>query len=411
MQYRHVDTSGPQDGGEEVGERLVETCRDHGNGSLSQETNVEAVKTLRNVFPPPSQFESSFKNPCWYMHFNLPSHIRKMLWKTNISDSQASYVLSQIFHTKVPSPKKLVCIPKVFMIGFPRSGSTHLYDLLMRHSEVTPGLYKEPHWWTRLPFRAHYSHNMLSIIHYIMHYYAAAKYIQNHPTVLTVDASQSTIWDTRKLCDAPSLMHSVIPQAKYIVLMRDPVSRLFSDYSYLCQHVWVNGEVIHSNNPNFVSNGSNLFHQAVLEELQIFEQCMRRKSFERCTHNALLGSRVMSHDGIACGRVRLGISLYHVHVSRWLKIIPRDQFLFLRTEDLAADPYVVLQKVWQFLELPAQSQDDLSNILYEHSNSNQLTSVEIDPETRKILEQFFQPHNEKLAHLLSDEKFLWKKPQ
>ena len=106
-----------------------------------------------------------------------------------MSDSQASYVLSQILPTEEFSQKELVCIPKVFMIGFPRTSSTHLYDILMQHPKVAPGLYKEPHWWTRLPFRAQFPHNILSIVRYIMHYHPAAKYIQYHPQALTSNVS------------------------------------------------------------------------------------------------------------------------------------------------------------------------------------------------------------------------------
>ena len=385
------------DGGE-ISAETVDICQEENNGSPS---GGEAfVNTLRAIFPPSNKFERKFKNPCWYMHINIHSHIQKMLRQKNMTDSQASYVLSQILPTEEVSQRELVCVPKVFMIGFPRTSSTHLYDILMQHPKMAPGLYKEPHWWTRLPFKAQFPHNILSIVRYILHYHPATKYIQYHPQALTIDASQSTIWDRSKLCDTPNIIHSVIPQAKYIVLMREPVSRLFSDYTYLCNYLQEHREV---DSLQFISQFSKAFHQAALKEMKTFEQCMRNMSLEICTNNTL-GPR---HDG-ACGRVRLGVSLYHVHVSRWLKVIPRDQFLFLRTEDLAADPYAVLQKVWRFLELPAQSQDVLSNILYEHSNSNHLTSVKIDPETRKILEQFFQSHNEKLAHLLSDEKFLWK---
>ena len=389
----------------------MHTSQEDNNGSLKLRSAEAFVNTLHTIIPPASKFESKFKNPCWYMHINISSHIKGLIQKRDMMDSQASYLLNQILPTTEISQKQLVCVPKVFMIGFPRTSSTHLYELLVRHPMVAPGLYKEPHWWTRQPFRAQFPHSIVSIVRYIVHFYAASKYIQYHPEALTIDASQSTIWDTGFLRDTPNVIHSVIPRAKYIVLMREPVSRLFSDFAYLCQHMWVNGKGRWLNNPYFVRNGSKLFHQTVLEELQIFEQCMRRKSLEACTRNALFGAREMCNpEGIACGRVRLGISLYHVHVSRWLKVIPRDQLLFLRTEDLAVDPYAVLQKVWKFLELPAQSQDVLSNILYEHSNSNQLTSVEIDTETRKVLEQFFQPHNERLAHLLSDEKFLWNNP-
>ena len=377
------------------------------NESLSSEQNVQTdLDTLHTIIPQPNQFNSSFTNPCWYTHITVPTHLRRLLWKKDITDSEASHVLSQIFNAAESAPKKLMCIPKIFIVGFPRSGSTQLYNLLLKHTEVVGGVYKEPNWWARAPYRGRFPHSVISMLRYIRNYRIATGSIQRNPRMLTVDASQSTIWDRRNSCAIPNVLYSVIPQAKYIVLMREPVNRLFSDYTYHCK----NGR--RGENGDFAGDSSQLlFQEAVLQEAESFVQCSDNNTVEVCAQNTLIHARsVAKHKNLLCGRVHLGISLYHVHISRWLKIIPRDRFLFLRMEDLVSNTYHVLRNVWEFLELPMQSETDFSSNFYEESNSNfdQLLKVRLDPVARNTLEQFFQFHNEKLARLLSDDRFLWK---
>ena len=55
--------------------------------------------------------------------------------------------------------------------------------------------------------------------------------------------------------------------------------------------------------------------------------------------------------------------LYYYHIVSWLKIIPHERFLFLRTEDLAHDPSLTMSKVWHFLSL-----DNLPEMRREYRN-------------------------------------------
>ena len=378
------------------------------NASLSSEQSVQTdLDTLHTIFPQPNDFNSSFTNPCWYTHITLPTHIRRLLWKKDITDSEASHVLSRIFNVEESAPKKLMCIPKIFIVGFPRSGSTQLYNLLLKHSEVVGGVYKEPNWWSRAPYRGRFPHSVISMLRYIRNYRIATNSIQRNHRILTVDASQSTIWDRRNSCAIPNVLYSVLPQAKYIVLMREPVNRLFYDYTYYCK----NGR--RGEKGDLAGDNSQLlFQEAVLQEVENFVQCSENNTVELCVQNTLIhaAGSVANHKNLLCGRVHLGISLYHIHISQWLKVIPRDRFLFLRMEDLVSNTDHVLRNVWEFLELPVQSETDLSSNFDVESNPNfdQLLKVRLDPVARNILEQFFQSHNEKLARLLSDDQYLWK---
>ena len=107
--------------------------------------------------------------------------------------------------------------------------------------------------------------------------------------------------------------------------------------------------------------------------------------------------------------MRLGVSLYHVHIKRWLREFPQEQFLFLRTDDLAINPVGVLKKVWDFLGVVEQKEDDIGDLLHNHINKSNASSRNntMDANTETMLRKFFQPHNDALAELLGDDGFRW----
>ena len=433
------------------------------------------ASTLRTIIPPPEQFEKTFRNPCWYMHLSVPLKAIKILQTTrgNISDAEAFNLMNMIFGQSssqhwqnsgsnlksslqgTPSatldvpPKSLVCIPMVYFIGFPRSGSTQLYKMLTSHPELAGGTNKEPHWWTRYLFSSKFPHNILAIVRYLSHFREASEQIasNNKTGQLLIDGSQSTVWDVRtnnNFCALPHLITSVIPNAKFIVLMRNPVDRLFSDFRYLCEEALriklkgkgnnkteIEREKIFNNDPAF-NVSADVFHKVVQQEINSFESCLASgNSIDICTHLSTitlprksLPSSAASTISTECSRVRLGISLYHVHLKRWLKVISKERFLFLRTEDMSADPYALLERVWQFLGVRKQSKTELTGILHRHLHSSLLglsqplqgvsinstvsdSAVEMHKETRDLLEKFFQQHTTALSQILEDERFSW----
>ena len=369
------------------------------------------LNALHTIIPAASDFSPEFRNPCWYMHIAEPFRLAAIL-KTafNFTDKQAATVLSYALSFS-SSRRHLVCLPKIHLIGFPKSGSTQLYEMLVKHRNIVPGLRKEVHWWTKYPFNARFPHNLLAVLKYLMYFASASKFISTHPQVLTIDGSQSTVWDTRKLdnpCIMPYLVSSVVPNAKYVVIMREPAERLYSDFLYLSRlrlnHTAHTGTVM--NKSQLLTDIPKIFHQTVLLQLKKFHTCLGMYPLEVCAEVVLSGTNVTGTVQV----LRLGISLYYVHIAKWLRFVPRQQMLFLRTEDLEKCPYSLLQRVWRFLEVPIQSPYELADVLFGHANSNKNTwtkGIEMLPETRTILREFFQPFNKQLAKALGDRKFLW----
>jgi hypothetical protein len=87
-------------------------------------------------------------------------------------------------------------------------------------------------------------------------------------------------------------------------------------------------------------------------------------------------------------------SSYAEQIERWFELFPRERFLFLKTDDLDSDAQRTLDRTYEFLELPAYSNQQLPRL---H------TAPEYEPlsaETREQLVEHFRPHNERLYELL-----------
>ena len=118
----------------------------------------------------------------------------------------------------------------------------------------------------------------------------------------------------------------------------------------------------------------------------------------------------MGENVADCFPLRLGLGMYYYRIIRWLATVPRERFLSLRTEDLATDPYSSMQRVWEFLELTAQTREDTESLLSARRewNSNHWIKSEpyrdrfaMLPQTEQLLDNFYRPHNNLLAQLLS----------
>ena len=330
------------------------------------------------------------------MHVSSHPSVHKLLSNiTKLEVYRATMILSYVLFTDTP---RLVCLPRTYYIGFPRTGSTFLYNALLLHPNIVPGVYKEPHWWARQPFRGEFPYNVLSVLRYLEHFASAAQKIEKNSLALTIDASQSTIWGGRslqELCDLPRIMSAVVPNARYIVTMREPASRLFSDFIYmLSKSKAAQRGHIPSNNATSLPS---LFHKEVEVQIDKFKTCLTDHSLLACTYYSTQGW------------ARLGISLYYVHVAKWLEAIPRNQFLFLRTEDMLTSPHAleVVQSVWNFIGVSLTLSDVSESVLGGLENTNQGMQLEMLDETRQLLKGFYQPYNEELHLLLEDKRFLW----
>jgi hypothetical protein len=95
-------------------------------------------------------------------------------------------------------------------------------------------------------------------------------------------------------------------------------------------------------------------------------------------------------------------SRYAEQLEPWLELFPREQFLFVKAEDMFADPQRELDAAHQFLGLPPHQPEHVSqlNVSPEHTS--------LPDDVRERLVDYFRPHNERLYELVGID-FGWER--
>lgn len=367
----------------------------------------------------PKAFLTKYKNPCWYS--NISQDAMSALSQLDNIKSANGFLLNQLTHRVFKgshSKNNLLCLPYFFVAGYPKCATTTLDVGLRRHSQIVGPAEKEPHWWTRGPHVKGSVENLgaLSVARYSLFFKPLADELElsSHRDLITYDASQSTLWDSPvtnsglDYCLLPAVMSRLLPSARFVVMMRNPVNRLISHYIWSCSYH--NGKDVSKWPTEVLQKGPQLFHEQVEQLMVWFDKCTQSESIYECVTARRFS--IASNLTNTCGKIghRLTIGMYHIHIRKWLQFFPRDQFLFLRMEDFISDPFMTMQRLTVFLDISPISRDEAREWFSEKVNQRtkeQDSLFRIQPSTKQLLKEFYSPHNELLADLLGDSRFLW----
>ena len=178
--------------------------------------------------------------------------------------------------------------------------------------------------------------------------------------------------------------------------MRNPAARLYSHFAYLCEYI--------EKKP---VPSSSVFHERVVAVIEYFMDCLsRNQSIFECANDKYYTVPPWHSQ---CGAVgfQFIISMYYIHLSKWMQFFPKENFLFLRTEDMSSDSPTVMRNITNFLNID-EFPEKVISFLSTHKQNVHHDNTTMLPETRKILSKFFQPFNEKLVELIGDKRFLWE---
>jgi len=241
-------------------------------------------------------------------------------------------------------------LPDALILGAMKAGTSSLHFYLTQHPQVIPPLRKEVHY-----FDLNFSRGESW---YRAHFGQAAE------PGLNLDSSPYYLFHPQ----APSRAQALVPGAKLIVLLRDPVRRAYSHY----WHERDKGRETLS------------FEDALAAEAERLGRATEQLARGQIEH-----SEPHQHFSYqARGR-------YAEQIESWLGCYPRQQMLLLRFEDLAQDPLPVLNRSLQFLGLPALDSPQL-----EPRNTRRYPPL--DPATAERLREYFAPHNRALEALLGE---------
>jgi hypothetical protein len=170
---------------------------------------------------------------------------------------------------------------------------------------------------------------------------------------------------------APDRVRSMLPEVRIIMLLRDPVSRAYSQY-------W-----------DRVSTG--------FEDLPTFEEAIAAEpgrladaEERRFTDPGFEHYSYEHHSYLARGR-------YTEQLARWHRVFDPDQILVLEFERMRSEPDVLLAEVLSFLGLPGCPSIDL------RPRNERPRRPAMAESTRESLQAYFRPYNRRLVELTGRE--------
>jgi hypothetical protein len=239
-------------------------------------------------------------------------------------------------------------LPDFLVIGAQKAGTTALYAYLRWHPGITGPSWKEVsffdrHWWRGEKWYR-------------------GQFPRRAGEKLVGEASPSYLFHPL----APERARSLVPDAKLIALLRDPVDRAYSQY----QH-----EVALGREPLSFEDALDAEHDRVAGEV------------ERLIADPRAFSRAWwDHTYAARGR-------YADQLERWLAVFPREQLLVVLTEELGERPAETYASILAFLGAEPYELPDYPRVFdrdYEPMR----------PETRTALAAMFAEPNRRLEALL-----------
>ena len=253
-------------------------------------------------------------------------------------------------------------LPDFVIIGAQKSGTTSLYHLLTDHSHVEPAAFKEVHFFDLL-----YEEG----VEWYRQCFLPPRQKDGRKTI-TGEGTPGYLFRPF----VPERMARVIPQARLIALLRNPVDRAYSEY----QHRVRTGQETRS------------FEGAIeAEEMGLLEN-EHTGSLDHVRTEHLAGNTYLDQY--------LSRGLYVDHLERWSRFFDEEQMLVLKSEDFFERPRETLKLVLSFLDLPDWEPEAWKlrkKGVYEQG---------MDTTTRRRLEVFFEPHNRRLYAYL-DREFGW----
>ena len=390
----------------------------HREGASKQHKEVYTWLRALDDFIPTKRYLEKYDNPCWYSTLQASPGIT-LSRKPETPLKQAASAMKRVFSETDKHKEVFTCLPAVYLAGFAKSGTTSLFKYLVSHPSLERPAQKEGHFWRHfLNIPMNYTHKQMQVMWYLQGFSKAAQYIESHPNAVTIDASAGTLLvsnplhtdsyeNEQDLCFVPMVVHRVLPDAKFVVIMRNPVKRIFSDYWYFCAAP-----------KKYTNNAPQLFHNVVATAIQEYRQCVTDPTLGNrvlteftCLKKATRGYEVEN----GCFRLRLGFGMYYHHIVKWLNVYPRKNFYFLRLEDMSTDMYSNVAKIWEFMGLTpiskATFESELSKEVFNEMNIAKQPGFKehfyMLPETEKMLNSFYEPFNKKLAQLLGNDDYLW----
>ena len=251
-------------------------------------------------------------------------------------------------------------LPDFLVIGQMKCGTSSLYYYLTKHPQVLEAVEKEVNYFN---FNYELGTDFYRKNFPTLEEVSKQSLLLKGKRVITGEATPEYL--LHPLC--PARVRNVLPKAKLIVIMRDPVERAFSHFKHA--------------------------QRFGMEKLDSFEKAINVE-FERTKYGKMAlseGKTQYSYPFHQFSYLERG--LYKEQIDRWLKYYSLSDFLFIKLEDLQKNPKKTVNKVFNFLELEDFELDEYPNRFLGKQG-------EMSKEVREKLQDYFYEPNRSLEELI-----------
>lgn len=266
-------------------------------------------------------------------------------------------------------------LPGALIVGAQRGGTSSLYAYLGRHPDGAPSLRKEVGYFTMAYGRGP--------AWYAAHFHLAAREalhrLARGRPLLAFEATPDYLLDPRAAARAAALL----PAARIIVLLRNPVERAWSHWAHM-----------HRRGLEPLS-----FEDAVRAEPdRLGDDLARLASVDPLdpARDAPLPKAVVRFSYVERGR-------YGAQLGRWAERYPREQILVLRSEDFYADTPRVFGAIVDFLGLAPWRPDAFRNVSLGDRGSGAAPAPRMERAVRARLEDELLTDLAEVTRLLGRE--------
>lgn len=250
-------------------------------------------------------------------------------------------------------------MPDSIIVGAQKAGTSSLFSYLAQHEQVLTSSKKEVHY-----FDGGLDPN-------VDNYVKGAGWYRSHFPLSTVANRDMRVLEASPLYlfnpDVPQRIFNLLPHARIIVLLRNPVDRAISHYQHEVNAMREHRPMMQAFVDEDVVTKSNWDNHE-----------LRSKSFTRHSYKAR--------------------GLYVIQIKRYLQVFRREQIFIMKSESMFDDPDIAIQSLLSFMSI-----DNTYEIPDKRPINTRASKRAIASDVREYLSEFFEPYNERLLELLGDD--------
>ena len=385
------------------------------------EPNILYSNTSTLMLHPKPDYLPGFKNPCFLVSQRADG--RYFFLKSNQNSNNAAFTFT-------------ACLPSFFLAGVRKCGTTDFSMLLQSHPGIHKGTKELRYFNAPQPMSGGQSYTFL---HYLVTLKAGVVHsplgedkIFNNSMLsdglepdygrykllgdYTPGSTIMTTWQNdliNKGLEKPKVLlpHKIqylMPDAKIIIILRDPTARTSSDFRFTIESHHACSR-FHCDN---TTKMATIFHHGMKRAIQQWnlcvkfynnddKQCMYRSYTHKFLENEPKNLQFSGRDNMFWSF--LVTSLYHVPLSEYYNIIPKDNILVIHNEKYSENRVQVMnEQVFPFLGLSPLNKK-MSESLSSRKDRKMETNVKFTmmPETEVMLRKFYAPYQRKVAKLIA----------